>query len=134
MFTTITTASRPRVRAVLAIVLGLAALAIPATAGASYGTVPDEGQASAAQDNDTGLVIPDHTALNESLAPAGGSLDPGSIDGPAPTPVIDTPAAVDRFDWGDAALGAGMTMALLALAGAGVLALRRHGAVSPSAG
>ena len=53
---------------------------------------------------------------------------------PSPTPVIDTAARIDGFDWGDAALGAGMTMALIALGGAGVLTLRRHGAVSPSAG
>ena len=79
-------------------------------------------------------MIPDHTALNESLAPVGGASNPGSFEVPSPTPVIDTPAAIDGFDWGDAALGAGMTMALIALGGAAFLTLRRHGAVSPSAG
>jgi hypothetical protein len=133
MFTTVTNAARPRVRTVLVTVLGIGALAIPAGAGASYGTVPDSGQDLASQPTDTGLVIPDHTALNESLAPAGGPSNPGSIAVPSPTPVIDT-AAADGFDWSDAALGAGLTMALIVLGGVGVLTLRRHGAVSPSAG
>jgi hypothetical protein len=115
-------------------VLGVAALAIPATAGASYGSVSDSGQPAASEPTDSGLVIPDHTALNDSLAPANGQSSSGSVEGPAPTPVLNPPAPVDGFDWGDAALGAGIAMALVALGGAGVLTLRRHGTVSPSAG
>jgi hypothetical protein len=77
MFTT--TTSRPRVRSVLAIVVGIAALTIPASAPANYGSASGTDQSQAGQGGEPGLVIPDHAALNESLAPAGGSSEaPGT--------------------------------------------------------
>jgi hypothetical protein len=50
-----------------------------------------------------------------------------------PTLVSGSPSAGDPFDWGDAALGAGITMAMVAIGGAALLTLRRRTAVSPSA-
>jgi hypothetical protein len=105
---TITTMSRRRRRArrLIALALGVCALAIPASA--------------AAQPID-----------NEQNWPVAVSAE-GSR-GPLPSASIAAPAsAAEGFDWGDAALGAGATMALVALGGTVLFTVRRPG-VSPSA-
>jgi hypothetical protein len=159
MFTTLSTTKQPRpgVRhSLIALVLGICVLAIPASASGSYGSASDDGGNSSVADNisrNAGFVAPDHTSLNASLnspttlpaddSPANVSSDPrggysslNAISGsPAdePTLVSGSPSAGDPFDWGDAALGAGITMAMVAIGGAALLTLRRRTAVSPSA-
>jgi hypothetical protein len=129
MFTT-TTTNQPRPGGryrLIALVLGLCALAIPASASAFYGSASDNGSGPAPENvaRNSGLVIPDHTALNESLAPVTRSHGD-------PPPVISASSAdpADPFDWADAALGAGITMALVAIGGAALLTLRRRTTVS----
>jgi hypothetical protein len=156
MFTTLSTTKQPRpgVRhSLIALVLGICVLAIPSSANANYGSVGDEGSGADGVPRDAGLVTPDHASLNASLnspttlpandGPANVSSDPrgdysslNAISGsPAdePTLVSGSPSAGDPFDWGDAALGAGITMAMVAIGGAALLTLRRRTAVSPSA-
>jgi hypothetical protein len=148
------TTRRPKAR-LLALVVGVCALAIPANASAFYGEAPNSGR-GAADDNiarNAGLVAPDHTALNASLnTPATAEPDGGSPNGasdqrtgyaslnaisgaPAgePTLVSGSPSSVDSFDWGDAALGAGVAMALITLGGVALVTVRRRTAVSPTA-
>jgi hypothetical protein len=50
-----------------------------------------------------------------------------------PTFASGSPPANDGFHWGDAALGAGAAMALVAFGGAALLTVRRRTTVSPSA-
>jgi hypothetical protein len=123
----------------MALVAAICALAIPASASASYGSAPDSaptpsgGPAPDGVPNNAGLVAPDHSALNGSLAPISGSGPGGIEQPPATTPVSSPHATGDQFDWADAALGAGITMAMVAIGGAALLTLRRRTAVSPSA-
>lgn len=132
--------NRPRASTrygLMALVAAICALAIPASASASYGSASDSaptpsGGPPDGVPNNAGLVAPDHSALNESLAPISGS-GPGGIEQPPTTPVSSPPATGDQFDWADAALGAGITMAMVAIGGAALLTLRRRTAVSPSA-
>ena len=122
MFTTITTAGRRG----LVIVLAVCSLAIPASATAFYGSAPESGAGNGSAGNparDSGLVIPDHSALDASLAPVSGS---GDARGVGQSPVLDPAPVGDRFDWADAALGAGVAMALVALGAAALTAGRRH--------
>jgi hypothetical protein len=148
------TTRRPKAR-LLALVVGVCALAVPANASAFYGEAPNSGR-GAADDNiarNAGLVAPDHTSLNASLnspatAEPDGSSPTGAVDqspgyaslnaisgAPAgePTLVSGSPSSVDSFDWGDAALGAGVTMALITLGGVALVTVRRRTAVSPTA-
>jgi hypothetical protein len=149
------TTQRPKAR-LLALVVGVCALAVPANASAFYGEAANSGR-GAADDNiarNAGLVAPDHTSLNASLnspataEPDGGSSPTGAVDqspgyaslnaisgAPAsePTLVSGSPSSVDSFDWGDAALGAGVTMALITLGGVALVTVRRRTAVSPTA-
>jgi hypothetical protein len=143
----------------LAVVAGVCALAIPASASASYGSAPDNGSGTDTVTRDAGLVAPDHTSLNASLnssdtsgadlsAPQGtdsssghvtdssGYSSPNAITGgsnPEPTFVSSASAASDPFDWGDAALGAGVAMALMTLGGVALIVLRRRTPISPTA-
>jgi hypothetical protein len=148
------TTQRPKAR-LLALVVGVCALAIPANASAFYGEAPNSGRGAADDDigRNAGLVAPDHTSLNASLnspstAEPGGSSPSGAVDqspgyaslnaisgAPAgePTLVSGSPSSVDSFDWGDAALGAGVTMALITLGGVALVTVRRRTAVSPTA-
>ena len=123
MFTTITTAGRRG----LVIVLAVCSLAIPASATAFYGSAQESGAAGNGSAGnparDSGLVIPDHSALDASLAPVSGS---GDARGVGQSPVLDPAPVGDRFDWADAALGAGVAMALVALGAAALTAGRRH--------
>ena len=104
-----TTTRRPRSarRRVVALVLGVCALAIPATASA----VP---------------LIPhgaDYSSVSTTPVPTS-----------EPTAPLDSPSVSgDGFDLGDAALGAGAAMALTALGGAVLFTVRRRPGVSPSA-
>ncbi len=131
--TTITSRPKPSGRfRRIAFVLVICTLAMPASASAFYGS--ERGSAPAKESSGSGLVIPNHTALNESLAPVGGSPSPGGIERPTTPPVVEYASLDDGFDWADAALGAAATMALVALGGGALLlAVRRHGTVSPSA-
>jgi hypothetical protein len=162
MFTTLSNTKQPRPnarRGLIALGLAVCALAVPSSAIASYGSASDGGPTSSggsAPDgvpSNAGLVAPDHTSLNASLSSPttpqadtsspSGSVDPNStyssvsaISGaPAgePTVVSSSPSSGDSFDWADAALGAGIAMAMVALGGAALLTLRRRTAVSPSA-
>jgi hypothetical protein len=140
MATLTTNINRPRrtIRGcrLLALTLGVGALALPASAGAYYdGSGPEPSSTPVAEkgSSDSGLVIPDHTALNESLAPLSGSHEPrGVVDSP-PTIVYGAPSAADGFDWADAALGAGIAMALVTLGGATLLIIRRRTEGAPAA-
>ena len=107
---TVTTTARRARKArqrVVALVLGVCALAIPATASA----VP---------------LIP-HGADYSSVSTTSGPTS-------EPTAPLDSPSVSgDGFDLGDAALGAGAAMALTALGGAVLFTVRRRPGVSPSA-
>jgi hypothetical protein len=177
---TITTKSRPRrkVRYSLALVLGVCALAIPATASGDS-TQPDDGGAVAAGNaHRTPTELAQTTAAGEpsdSSQPGGGAAagnahrtatelaqttaagEPsgsggsGVLDSDYPSPnailrgahepstaeptfVSDSAGTMgEGFDWASAAVGAGAAMALVALAGAALLTVRRRTAVSPSA-
>jgi hypothetical protein len=129
-YTTISTGAR-RSR-LIALVVGICILAIPSSASAFYGPASGNDQAPDGVPSNAGLVTPDHTALNESLAPATGSNGGRVVDTPAATPIQSAPASADAFDWADAALGAGAVMALVAISGTALLTLRRR-TVSPSA-
>jgi hypothetical protein len=59
-----------------------------------------------------------------------------AITGPTPiqpTFASGSPSANDGFHWGDAALGAGAAIALVAFGGAALLTVRRRTTVSPTA-
>lgn len=134
--TTKTNRRRQGVRCGLfALTLGVCALVIPASAGAYYYGSDQESSTAAPvkESSDSGLVIPDHTALNESLAPASGSQNPGGTGNTPTTIVHNSPSAVDGFDWADAALGAGLTMALITIGGAALITVRRRTGASPAA-
>jgi hypothetical protein len=120
----------------LAVALGIVFLALPTSAGAYYYGSSGETSATPAvekQSSDSGLVAPDHTALNESLAPLSGSQNPGGTGNTPTTIVYDSPSAGDGFDWADAALGAGLAMALITIGGAAVITVRRRTGASPAA-
>jgi hypothetical protein len=107
----------------ITIVLGVCAFAIPASASAD----PSGGDYSRADAIAAGL---------EESTQSGGGSDYSSlnaISGPAPdepTFVSGSPASEDQFDWGDAALGAGVALALVAFGGAALLTVRRHTATA----
>jgi hypothetical protein len=153
---TITTKSRPRRKArysVLALVLGVCALAIPATASGDS-TQPDDGGAVAAGNahrtptelaQATSTAEPTSVSGIDSSQAKGIANDTGRAFGPHGA-LLDTlhatrPAVVSGssastgggFDWASAAVGAGAAMALVALAGAALLTIRRRAPVSPSA-
>jgi hypothetical protein len=120
----------------LAVAVGILFLALPTSAGAYYyasGSETSAAPAAKQESNDSGLVAPDHTALNNSLAPLSGSQKPGGAGNPPTTIVYDSPSAGDGFDWADAALGAGLTMALITIGGAALITVRRRTAASPAA-
>ncbi len=125
--TTMTRRRRNARRCVIALALAAVAPTIPASA--SPERRPDDssaGRSTAAYQ--TASVQPPHGANYSSVT--GSPAD-------EPTLVSGTPlGAADGFDWGDAALGAGVAMALVAFGGAAVFTVRRrseHPGVSPSA-
>ena len=117
--TTMTRRRRNARRRVIALVLGVCALAIPATTSAQ----PIDPPASVPTDS----VQPPHGADYSSVAITGSDTEGSAL-------VASSPAdSSDGLDLGDAALGAGAAMALVALGGAVLVTIRRRPGVSPSA-
>jgi hypothetical protein len=121
----------------------------PAAAGNAHRTATELGQSTAGLQRATGSqstsVQPPHGADYSSVtAPArptseialrrdGSQVEP-FVAQAGPELVSDSPVnAADGFDWGDAALGAGAAMALVALGGTALFTVRRRPGVSPSA-
>jgi hypothetical protein len=148
---TIITKSRPRRKArysVLALALGVCALAIPATASGDS-TQPDDGGAVAAGNaHRTATELAQTTAADEPSGSGGGSpqvdsdhASPNTILRGAHEPSTAEPTFVsdstgttgEGFDWASALVGAGSAMALVALGGAVFLTVRKRSEVSPSA-
>jgi hypothetical protein len=139
-----------------ALLVGVCAIATPAAASASPNLGPviadtgrgaASGQPQAPPAPPTGLVDrhPQQTvstpggstapSLSDSTDPSPGYSSPTAITGASvdePTFVSSSPSSGDRFDWADAALGAGAALALVALGGIALLTLRRRTAISPS--
>jgi hypothetical protein len=114
------------------------------TSGSDYSTVNsithrDAGRAGSTAAACVGPGPCDDTRFVEdprSSQPSSGYSSLNAITGPSPTqPTFGSgsPSANDGFDWGDAALGAGAAMALVAIGGAVLLTVRRRTAMSPSA-
>jgi hypothetical protein len=139
---TITTMRRPRRNSwcrALALALGVCALAIPASAsGASeYSSV--NAITGGSSDSNRPAGVADHAPLNaiahppepsgsgesQSVGPGTSSLN-ATVGPPPSTSGSASPiGSADGFHWGDAALGAGAAMALVALGGAVFLTVRR---------
>ena len=117
---TITGMSRRRRRArrrLAALALGVCALAIPASAAAR----PIDN----AQNSPFAVHADGSTSALPSATIEAPPSEPAVVSGP--------PAgAADGFDWGDAALGAGATIALVTLSGTVLFTVRRRPGVSPS--
>jgi hypothetical protein len=128
--TTSTTKSRPRRKApqvIVALALGICALAVPASAYADPQPYRSPEAVIAAADSSG---PPPYRSPEAVIAAA------DSVAGPspsAPTLVSSPTDPSNGFDWGSAAVGAGAAMALVALGGAGFLTVRRRTAVSSSA-
>ena len=129
--TTITTERRRGARCrVIALVLGVCALVIPATATAQ---LIDGDHKSAAMARMSPAEPPVAQFQPAQVADYSSvTAIPPAMD--EPTVVSDSPSnPADGFDPGDAALGAGAAMALVALGGAVLFTVRRRPGVSPSA-
>lgn len=144
---TITNKSRPKRSTryrVLAVALGVCALAVPASGdtspGGGYSSVnsitggsSDSSQAAYGSDRSSVNSITPPVSEQSSRSAAGySSLN--AIMGPTPAEpavVYDSPApSGEGFDWASAAAGAGAAMALIALGGAALLTVRRRTATS----
>lgn len=149
---TITTMTRPTSKAwqrAVALVLAVCSLAIPASASAQgdYST-PNAitgGSESSSQPvggsgySSVNAVMPpssESSAASGSQRASSGYSSLNALSGSSasePTFVSGLPSiSDDGFDWGDAALGAGGALALLALSGVVFLAVRRRMAVAPT--
>jgi hypothetical protein len=156
---TITTESQSSRKArhrMIALALGIFALAIPAAASASPvgGTGESSvnvttGQSDEASQQSTGA---DYSSVNSITggssessstgspqAVDSGYASPSAIAGPLPdrftvaSPAVGSPASSgEGFDWPSAAIGAGAAMALAAFGGAALLTVRRRTTVSPA--
>jgi hypothetical protein len=93
------------------------------TSGSDY-----NGQALIASPNDSTPPVSE-----PSTASGYSSLNATTGPSPDQPTFVSSPASGDEFDWGDAALGAGAAMALVAFGGAALLTVRRRTALSPSA-
>jgi hypothetical protein len=160
--TTMTRPRRNAWRRAVALALGVCALAIPASASgyssvnAVTGGSNDSSQPVGSSDSSSVSAItggsststapgaPQYsrtpTELGQRVATSKSAhrVDPGNtslnaIAGPSPGGSPSPASSADGFHWGDAALGAGTAMAVLALGGAALLTVRRRTAVSPSA-
>jgi hypothetical protein len=114
------------------------------TSGSDYSTVNSitHGDAGRVGSTSASCVWPgpcDDTRFVEdprSSQPSSGYASLNATIGPSPnqpTFAPGSPSADDGFQWGDAALGAGAAMALVAFGGAALLTVRRRTTVSPSA-
>jgi hypothetical protein len=154
---TITTINRRRPNArrrrVLALAIGICALAIPATASADP-SASGYATPNAITGGSSGTHVPQFPSARQiamhrgTLPPAGSpKIDPGDTspnaivggvtlrrDGSEAEPFAVEPSGStgDGFDWASAAVGAGAAMALVALGGAALLTVRRRSTVSPS--
>lgn len=126
---TITTMTRHRRNArrrVIALVLGVCALAIPASASAAPQSAASQ-VPHGANYSSVGAIPPQKSEPTVVVLRRDGSQA-------EPTVVSDSPSYPgDGFDWGDAAVGAGAAMALVALGGAVLFTVRRRPAGLPSA-
>jgi hypothetical protein len=123
---TIQVPSRFRRRAIGALAVGVAAtaLAVPGAAAGFSSTGDDPAGPPSASTSPT----PQNTVVVRR-------------DGSAAVPFVadvsnesSTAAAGSGFDWGDAAIGAGGALGIIALLGAGALAIRSRRHVAPSTG
>ncbi len=121
--TSTTRGARSAQRRVIALALGVCALAIPASASASSGLAPAIQPASAAYE------VPPASAASQVPPQIPHGADYSSVSA-TPSP---TSASGGEFDWGDASVGAGAAMALVALSGTVLFTVRRRPGVSPSA-
>jgi hypothetical protein len=131
-----------RAHTIISIIV-LGALAIPASAVANTGYATPNAITGGSDDSSQTVPSSDYSSVNSISPPANESSSPSvdsgysslnSISGsPSDTPtfVPAAPSAGDQFDWGDAALGAGVALALAAFAGAALLSVRRRTAMSP---
>jgi hypothetical protein len=133
--------------------LVVCALAIPAAASAQpvdqgystpnaiQGGLDDSSQPVSGSDySSVNSVAPpssESSSVSGSPDESSGTSSLNAITGPPsgePTLVSGSPASTDDgFDWLSAGIGAATAMALVALGGAALLAVRRRTAVSPSA-
>jgi hypothetical protein len=133
-----------RARTITTIVV-LGALAIPASASADPAS-SDYSRADAIaaglEESTQSTSGSDYSSLNATVPPVSepstgsGYTSLNATTGPSPiqpTFASGSPSANDGFQWGDAALGAGAAMALVAFGGAALLTVRRRTAISPSA-
>jgi hypothetical protein len=118
---------------VLALALGVCALAIPVSARASPADAPVDGWppeyiASGSSDSSQPGGGSDYSFVNSITQPASEQRSlSGSGDSLNGEPTFDSDPPVttgDGFDWPSAAVGAGAVLALLALGGAALLTAR----------
>jgi hypothetical protein len=137
---------------VIALVLGVCALAIPASASAVPLNASAASQVPHGADYSSVSPTSEHkSASAASQVPHGAAYSSvGAIPAPTsestvvalrrdgsqaePTVVSASPSdSGDGFDWGDAAVGAGAAMTLVALGGAALFTVRRRPGGLPSA-
>jgi hypothetical protein len=135
-----------RARTITIISMLVCAFAIPAGASADPASTDysradaiaaglEESSQSTSGSDYSSLNATTHPVSDPSTGSAYTSLN--AISGPSPNQpafVSGSPPAGDQFDWGDAALGAGGALALVAFGGAALLTVRRRTAMSPSTG
>jgi hypothetical protein len=132
-----------RARTITTIIV-LGALAIPASAVAdpsasNYSRA--DAIAAGLEESSQSSSGSDYSSLNATTPPVSeprsgsGYTSLNATTGPSPDAptFVSSPASDDGFDWGDAALGAGAAMALVAFGGSALLTVRRRTAISPSA-
>ena len=96
----------------------------------------ESGQSANGSDYSRRLTRRPHTTGQRGEYRPSGYTSLNATIGPSPvqpTFASGSPSANDGFQWGDAALGAGAAIALVAFAGAALLTVRRRTAISPSA-
>jgi hypothetical protein len=134
-----------RARTTIITSLLICAFAIPASASADPAS-SDYSRADAIaaglEESSQSTSGQDYSSLNATVPPVSepstgsGYSSLNATTGPSPiqpTFASASPSANDGFQWGDAALGAGMALALVAFGGAALLTVRRRTTVSPSA-
>jgi hypothetical protein len=128
-----------RARTIIIISALVCAFAIPASASADTGYSSPNAITGGSDDSGQAVSGQDYSSLNAISPPvsesSSGYSSLNATTGPSPaqpTFASGSPSANDGFQWGDAALGAGMALALVAFGGAALLTVRRRTAVSPS--
>lgn len=141
--------SRQQRRRVLALTIGVCALAIPSTASAapienvpySVNAIVGSSDEQSQSGGDTGYSSVNAIVGSSESQSVGSTSDSGyssvnAITGSpagAPTYVSSSPStAVEGFDWISALMGAGAALALTSLAGAMLLTARRRRTVTPA--